>query len=434
MATLGLQGFREEVLPNVDLDGVELTTGVSQLRELLREAAGLGHEIGNMHHEQLERIAALIKAQRENATELKRSPLRTQLTRMWQLLTPSDLADYPVLGELQRWLENGSAACDLALEQSLLAECWLVRVGHSLRSAQAISSRLPGFFRTRRTILGQLRTQQGSCLSEGGADAQPVSIEGPISRIAGTKAKREDEESEPMEEEQMEEVQQVALRRWDARKRFLLALQQLREQDTELLWILRNGGAEVQLQMLPELPGLLAPEPSHGIAEHGIAADLALSGIGPADEADEMHPSSRMRTLSIHADGLVNQPPPETLSPHAATTINTPRARLHAALGQLTNLAYPPREGDTPPEAPCFPLGILSASEAAGGSDLVGSGGVDYYCRESDLVAMPNLDCFVTACAPLPLEPAAAHYRKLAGRKVGQQRHSSHARAPYPPA
>ena len=70
-----------------------------------------------MHSEQLERMAQLIKAQREYAMELKRSPLRTQLTRMWQLLSPLESANLPVLGELQRWFEQGSAACDFALEQ-----------------------------------------------------------------------------------------------------------------------------------------------------------------------------------------------------------------------------------------------------------------------------------------------------------------------------
>jgi len=394
VATLGLQGLRDDVLPTVEFDSAELASGISQLRELLREAAGLGQEIGNMHSEQLERIATLIKEQRDYATELKHSPLRTPLTRMWQLLTPLESANLPVLGELQRWLEQGSAACDFALEQALLAETWLVRVGQSMRCAQSVSARLPELLRTKRNILAQLRmrtwearnsaqqtnatafprasvgVRQQEVVAE--AHARDRLVERTAERNIGVKAKRADsvatgrmhtldgeemsDDAEQVEEasdewmgqdgEELGDEQQEEVVRWEARSAILRTLQQLRDQDTELLWILRNGGAEVQLQMMVEFAALVAPEPDCGLRpESGLEVidklcsetagphllELSLRSSSLSESTDAMA-VDRLATPEAVAEARAGGEPSWPLESELAVT---PRDRLRAALESL---------------------------------------------------------------------------------------------------
>ena len=338
--------------------------GLARLRELLGEATSMRVESATAHSDQSSRLDALIAVQVHHVAALQQSgsALNAGLARVMAALAQRAEPPPLPLADLSTWLTQAVRASSLALDLSLLCESWLVRVHQAIRAPERATAYIPTVMRTRRQLRATLEVQRKQIaaasleLHAGGLPSCVVGAsEAGLSLGGGGRSKRERDYSaggvEPgggdvamYDGEEGDEVEPSpsppaedfaagkagALAAWGRRCALVATRTAMARQEAILCWLISSGLPEAVLQMLPEIPGLLADLDNADADADDGSDTIGHYEAAPSPDGEALD-ARRLRVLSISAAS----PPPLLSQTGPAPEFH--RARLHAALALFSS-------------------------------------------------------------------------------------------------
>lgn len=373
-------------------------SSLMQLRELLGEATSMRVEAATAHTDQNARLEVLLKVQvgQVNTMQVASSTLNNGLTHIFTTLIQRSEPPPPQLADLSSWQTQALRSSSLVLDLSLLCSLWLARVHQSIRAPERATALIPEVMRTRRQLRtaleGQLKAIAAASLEQH-AGAAP-------SFVAGGTSKREREYAADAAGDTDFEMRDggdgadadedgaraAALAAWEKRCALVRTQTAMTRQEEVLCWLLSSGLPEGLLQMLPEIPALLA-DLDHAPADADDGSDM----LGPYEAAPspdgEALDARRMRVLSISAAS-----PPPLLAPTGPAP-EFHLARLRAALALFSSGGGVAAERPTSADVPLLHgphHGLHVALSAAEGGGLL------------EPYASPRLACFDVAATVMP--------------------------------